>query len=214
MARVYDIKAVNDIIAEANKRGYLVTYNHPVWSLQDWPDYAYLRGLWAMEVSNTACKMGGKDEDNAMIYHSLVRSGMHLYPVAADDLHAEWDLAKSWIMVGAKELNYDSVFTALKNGDFYASVGPEIKSLTVEGTTLRVECSDAVEIRVQTHVRLSRRAVPTEGETISGAEFDMPLFFENERKVPGAFLRVTVIDSRGRYAMSRAYYLYEIFGME
>ena len=46
----YSVDCVNDMIARANEAGFLVCYNHPVWSMQNYADYADLKGLWGIEV--------------------------------------------------------------------------------------------------------------------------------------------------------------------
>lgn len=40
LSRDYDYDKINEVIAECNRQGFLVTYNHPVWSLEHYPDYA------------------------------------------------------------------------------------------------------------------------------------------------------------------------------
>ena len=39
-------------IARASEKGYLVTYNHPAWSMQDARDYIGLEGIWCVEMFN------------------------------------------------------------------------------------------------------------------------------------------------------------------
>ena len=48
--RVYSAEGQNDMIAEARAKGYLVSYNHPNWSKQSYPDYIGLEGITALEV--------------------------------------------------------------------------------------------------------------------------------------------------------------------
>ena len=51
----YSVRSINELIRRANENGFFVTYNHPVWSLQNYEDYAGLEGLWGVEVWNTGC---------------------------------------------------------------------------------------------------------------------------------------------------------------
>ena len=64
----YDVESVNKIIAAANENGFLVCYNHPTWSMQSYPDYAGLKGLWGVELYNTCTCLGGCDENNNRVY--------------------------------------------------------------------------------------------------------------------------------------------------
>ena len=105
MVRTYDLDEINRIIAKANDKGFLVTYNHPVWSLQDGRDYLGLKGLWAAEVFNYGSYLSGYEEDMSQCYQELLKEGLPLFPVAADDSHRYDDIGGVWIMVGAKELS-------------------------------------------------------------------------------------------------------------
>ena len=51
----YKISSINKMIKRASEHGYLVQYNHPVWSLHTDKDYENLKGLWGVEVYNHCC---------------------------------------------------------------------------------------------------------------------------------------------------------------
>ena len=53
--RSFSVESMNEVIAKANEDGFLVSYNHPVWSIKDYNDYAGLKGLWGVEYYNTGC---------------------------------------------------------------------------------------------------------------------------------------------------------------
>ncbi len=211
MPKVYDVQAINDIIARSNEKGFLVMYNHPVWSGQHYPDYIPLKGLWAMELRNTTSICEGYNENNHQIYQDMLESGIRLFPTGTDDAHTQDAMFGAWIMVGAEELTYDSVIRALEKGDFYMSCGPEIHSLTLEDGVLDITCSDAATIIVETHNRIARRAVAEPGAVLNHARFDLTGFFELSRRYPQehAFFRVTVFGPDGSYAATRAYWLDE-----
>ena len=61
-SREYSPENLNKVIAECNRNGMLVTYNHPVWSLESYPEYAPLKGLWGMEYRNSGSVAMGYDE--------------------------------------------------------------------------------------------------------------------------------------------------------
>ena len=206
MPREYDVDAVNAIIARANEKGHLVMYNHPVWSLQDYPDYAPLKGLWGMELCNYSSVVCGWDDwHNWAIYRDMRNRG-DIFPVGADDSHSTRDACGGWIMVGAETLRYDSVISALEKGDFYASTGPEIYSLTLEGTTLRVRCSDACWVSLEGGNRFGRYARPIHNDGLMReATFDIAPFMNVCRGQPNDWLRVVVHGPYGHYAATRGY---------
>lgn len=212
MPRVYDLEAVNAIIARSNEKGYLVMYNHPVWSRQRYPEYIGLKGLWAMEMRNTGCVRAGFNENNHRIYQDMLEAGMHLYPTGTDDAHSRGDMFGAWIMVGARELAYEPVIRALEQGDFYMSCGPEIHSLALDDGFLEIECSDASLILVETHARAARRVQAQPGSPINHARIDLTKFFYWAHEVPKEteFFRVTVFAPDGSYAATRAYWLKQI----
>lgn len=205
----YSPESINSMIAKANEKGFLVAYNHPTWSCQSYPDYAPLKGLWGIEVRNSECFHLGYNESNFRVYKDLLTLGNRVYPLGTDDMHMPRALGQSWIMVGAKELRYSSVIEALENGDFYMSCGPEITSLRVEGDILKVNCSDAQRINIETHGRIAK-AVVAEGAPLREAEFPLDAFFANTDGNPGAFIYITVTAPDGSYATTRPYYLKDL----
>ena len=212
MDKIYDVDQINAMIAKGNEKGFLVMYNHPVWSRQSYPDYIPLKGLWAMEMRNNASIRSGYDENNHQVYQDMLQAGMRIFPTGTDDAHAEKSMFGAWIMLGAEKLTYESAIEALEKGDFYMSCGPEIHSLTLEDGFLEIECSDASEITVETHARSARRAKHAPGELMNHARIDLTQFFFWASEVPkdNAYFRVTVYGPDGSYAATRAYYVSEL----
>lgn len=216
-AHDYSLEKVNKVIADANAKGFLVTYNHPSWSLQDYTDYIGLKGLWAMEVYNHECNCIGQDDNNSRVYQDLLRQGNRLFAVATDDFHQMpygQRIAGGWVMVGAKELTYASVIEALEKGAFYASTGPEIQELSLEGTKLKIRCSDAKHIMIFSHCRQSSLIVPTEdAATVQEAEIDLAGWIDNwneNDQQEKAFIRIIVTGTDGQKAYTRAYWYNEL----
>lgn len=206
----YSPDSINAMIAKANKMGFLVAYNHPTWSCQSYPDYAPLKGLWAMELRNSDCIHAGCNENNSRVFKDLLNLGNHLYPLGTDDMHNLRDLGLSWIMVGAKELQYDCVIDALEKGNFYMSCGPEISSLSVEDKILKITCSDAQEIVLDSDSRFHARIAADGADWIQEAEFDLRTFIENASGNARKYIHLTVTAPDGTYAATRAYYLSEL----
>ena len=210
--RSYDPDCINSIIARANEKGFLVTYNHPIWSLQDYTDYIGLKGLWAVEVNNNECYRTGYFDNSANVYQDLLKQGNRLFPVAADDVHNP-DLAfGGWIMVGAEKLTYEAVIAALEKGDFYASTGPEIYGVTLEDKTLTVKCSQATHINLVTNCRMNKLAWAKDGPLLTETSFDLTRWLDEDPQMqtPDDFIRVTVVDEHGNTAYSRAYFRDEL----
>lgn len=199
-----DINAINRYIEERAKEGYLACYNHPYWSLQTYEDYAGLRGLFAMEIYNHNCEV----EDGFCGYHpqaydEMLRTGQQLHCISADDNHNAYeptspyyDSFGGWVYINSESLTYEHVMGALKKGDFYASQGPEIYEIALEGKRLRIKCSPCVSIKVYTQ---GRKCFTTFGEELTAIEFELT--------GQESYLRVTCQDKEGKEANSNAYWL-------
>ena len=208
--RVYSVDCVNDMIGRANDEGCLVSYNHPVWSLQNYSDYIDLKGLWGVELYNTGCARNGYF-DSPKPLDDLLRCGQRIYPLATDDAHLLRDCFGGFVMVVADELKYDSIFTALRNGDFYASVGPEIHEISIEDGVVRLRTSPAAFACVSTDCR-QLYAKATEGELATEFSFDINWYFDlsKDKTNEHQYIRITVKDQHGNEAYSRAYFMDEL----
>ena len=204
-------ESINTMIEKAAEKGFLVMYNHPTWSCQTYPDYAGLKGLWGMELRNSECCLIGHNENNFRVFKDILNNGTRVFPLGTDDMHSPRSMGKSWIMVGAKELRYDSVIEALEKGDFYMSCGPEITELYMEGNVLKVSCSDAAQVTLETHGRTAYSVVAKDAP-LRTAEFSMEkLLSRVSMDDPSVYVYVTVTAQDGSYAVTRAYFLNELF---
>ena len=208
MSRAYDIQAVNAMIARGNEKGFLCCYNHPVWSRQDYTDYAPLEGLWGMELCNSGSNFA-YDKNNADIYRQMCAMGKGIMPIGTDDSHSEPRIGLAWTMIGAPELTYESVIAALEKGDLYVSTGVQIHSLTVEGEALQITCSPAARIHLETGNRWATVVVGEDGP-ITQARISLAYWLKNSAGQDDAFLRLTVTAPDGTFAATRAYYRKEI----
>ena len=196
--RRHTTKGINKIIREANKKGFLVSYNHPSWSLETERDYIGLEGIWAVEIYNhSVVTHGGRGDEH--VFEEMLRSGKKVYCVAADDNHGSDDTCGGYTVINAEKLDYDSVFNALRYGYFYASTGPEIKSLVYEDGKVFFECSDCVKVSLMTE---GRRRSAIHGENITKGSFDVK---END-----GYFRLVFRDEKGNLAWSQAYDLEEM----
>lgn len=199
--RVHTIDGINDLIKKCKEKGFLVSYNHPTWSLENALDYVYYEGLDFVEIYNSECCVNGRPDDEHVL-DDILRSGKKIFCTCADDNHNMVDLEHpnnasfgGWVCINADKLDYDTIMKALKNGDFYASTGPEILSLTVDGDKVRVKTSPAKHICLTTRGRRSDVLNAKNGE-VNEAEFTI--------KKEDEFFRITVVDAQGKKAFSQA----------
>ena len=147
----YSAECVCDIMKQGRARGFFVTYNHPTWSGEGYEQYIHYDHMHAMEICNFTCKLEGHDEYNPRVYDDLLRSGKRIFCIATDDNHntnrTQRDSGGAWTMIKADCLDYRTITNALECGHFYASCGPELLELYVEGGVLHAKTSEAACIR-------------------------------------------------------------------
>lgn len=207
----YSTKCLNDIALRAKKEGFLITLNHPVWSLQNYEDYCNLKGFWGIEVFNTGCVIEGYP-DTVQPFEDLLRKNQRIFPLATDDAHGQADRFGGWVMLKADALDYSSVINALKKGNFYSSFGPEITEIYLDEEMLVVKCSPACSVVLSTQCRRNM-IVQAEGENaIEVARFNLSEHINESRafSVDEAYFRVTVRDFSGKEAYSRAFFIDEL----
>ena len=188
--------------------GFFVIYNHPGWSMERYPDYGPYVDMHAMEIFNYGSYVCGFEESNSRIYDDMLIDGKRIYCVATDDNHNKLgrpDSFGGFTVIKAPRLDYPSVMEALFAGHFYASQGPEIKSIYVdEENVFHVETSPATFIAITSPTKLCAAAYDTEGTGAPVTKASIQL--ESCMK----YVRVTVTDANGKRAYSNAYFIDEI----
>lgn len=199
---VYDKEWISEYLTAVRDAGFLITYNHPQWSLQNCTDYVGLRGLHAIEAINGGCWV--LNDTTSLHYEQMLRAGMNVVPVGGDDNHREGGCCLAWTMLKAPELTYDALIAAYKKGDCYASEGPEILSLTVEtgdhpdDAEIVVKCSPAHTVVLLSEGRACAVRRSMENNVTEAR-------FKYTPEAFGRYFRIEVRDAAGKHAYSRAY---------
>ena len=208
--REYSVRCVNEIIKTYREKGFFVTYNHPVWSQENYFVYSQYKGMNALEILNYGCFAAGYDEVNTAPYDDLLRLGNRISCIAADDNHNSRPLTSrkcgsfgGITYIKAKSLDYKDVTDALLKGDTYATQEPQIYDLYVEGDMLHIETSPADKITLGTGVRRAD-VVYAEGEPLTSWDVKV--------NPDDVYVRLTVYNEYGKRAWTRAYFTDEIFG--
>lgn len=192
--RDFSPECINDMIRIAKEKGFLVSYNHPNWSLDNAVGYLQYEGLDFVEIYNHSCTMGGEDSYIIKAFDDILRSGKKIYATMCDDSHRLDRMFGAWVMINADKLDYATIMNALQKGDFYSSNGPEIYSLTREGNTVTVKSSPAKRIALSTG---SRRCAVLWGDGVTEATFEL--------QPSDGYFRITVDDLYGNHAHTQAY---------
>ena len=200
----YSVEYINKLIENGKKEGFFISYNHPAWSLEEKEQYCGYKGFDALEIINYASIVEDYADCCPVQYEEMLRAGNFVGCVASDDNHNKHDKGHPFFdsfggftYIKAKELTYEAVADALKNGDYYASEGAEIKELWLEDGKVHVLVDEAAYVYLSAGARRKPRAYLEEG----GGE----AVFELRETDP--FFRITVINKNGKRAYTRAYKL-------
>ena len=138
------------IIDAINEAGGIAILAHPAWSIMNPDDIAKCKGIAGAEVYNTVSNIdffNGRRSDASHYFDIWADNGYLIRPFASDDCHMyKGEQTQNYIMVKAKELTRDAILSAIRNGDFYASQGPEFVAIRRSGNTIAVECRGASKI--------------------------------------------------------------------
>ena len=198
--REYSHDCINDMMKKCREAGFFVTYNHPAWSLEHYPDYMGYNEMHAIEIVNYGSVRGGYPDINEQVYDDMLTGGKRVSCIAADDNHSvTHDDFNGYTMIGAEKLCYESVMEALFAGRMYASTGASISALYIEDGKIHIEAPAAKEIRIFTGFRCAARKLGTKENPVTHMEWALP---DSRSK----YFRVTVTDFDGNQAFSRAYF--------
>lgn len=132
--------------------------------------------------------------------------GQRIFTVATDDNHNRepfdsplCDSFGGFVMVKAGSLDYSAVMEALEKGDFYFSMGPEIKEAYIRDNKLVVKTSPVEKIFVIQEGRDCYKKLAPIGECITEAEFEI-----TGRE---GYIRVEIRDGKGLYAGTNAFWM-------
>jgi hypothetical protein len=171
---------------------------HPHWSVMTMEELAEQTGYAGIEVYNTGCDWENRTGLAEPYWDDLLRRGRQVWGFATDDSHwRQPDHGRGWIVVKAVERSAPAMLQAIKAGEFYASCGPTIESITLEDQVLRVRCSPAQAIywTEGTH----GWSIHAEGEALlTEAEFQL-----KARR----YFRVQVVDGEGHWAWSNPFFV-------
>jgi hypothetical protein len=197
----YGIDALPDVhekfpsIAEAASwivaQGGVAYLAHPYWSGLSAQHYLDAPGLSGIEVLNGGSEQQQGNGLSVVHWDAILGAGRECHGIATDDSHyTGQDSRLAWTMIRATERSRAAVLEALRSGCFYASSGPEIRNVRVDGEGVDVRCSPALSVALRSGVwdgckvnagplemnwrgRVTERS---ESGLITAARFELPEF--------------------------------------
>ncbi|MBE6570159.1 MAG: hypothetical protein E7658_08100 [Ruminococcaceae bacterium] len=207
--REYSREYINEYIRTAKEYGYIVAYNHPYWSMEDEADILSYEGLFSFEMCNYNSYVVNYLEHNGMLYDKMLTAKMHIACHSGDDNHNAYPLDHpnsdsfgAFTMICPEEFTYDSVIDAMEKGEMYSSMGPMIHEVSMDGNRIHIECSEVSHIFVYMGSKKPACLHAAEGENLTSADFDLNPYAK--------YVRVSVLDSKGRWADTRGFFPEEL----
>ena len=99
-----------------------------------------------------------------------------------------------WIMVNAAECSQQDILEGIRQGNFYATLGPEFKTIQYSENTVTVETSAATYVRLIGPRRTGKWIHTLGKEAICRAEFELPCDWP--------YARLEIEDADGKRAWS------------
>ena len=196
------VEYINRFIESARKNGYLVTYNHPLWSMEDEERIMSYEGIFSLEIYNTSSYVLNDLENAEPLYDAMLRRGKRIFCHGADDNHSSADCCGYHTMILADALTHGDVYGALESGDFYASSGARITEITAstDGDDLQIHigCSPATAVFVYFGSKYPARVRLEPGRSDTAFDLSIPAGV--------SYFRVSVDGADGSRAVSRGYF--------
>lgn len=131
-----------DVIADS---GAIPTVNHPNWHFSlTHRELLSIRRPYLLEIANM-CGDSNNNPGSLSRYSTeqtwdiLLSNGQKVMAYASDDTHGlKNEACKGWVVCRVPKLDSRAILDALRNGDFYASTGPEISDYAFDGREFRV----------------------------------------------------------------------------
>ena len=138
-----------EAIDRVNADDGLAVMAHPYWLGQSAFDMRELDGFVGMEVFNSVCDVTrGKGFSNITWDEYLLQSG-RTWGFATDDTHWKHGAeGRGWVMVRTNDETSAGIVAALRRGEFYSSMGPEIRDIRIESGGIRVQTSPGARITI------------------------------------------------------------------
>jgi len=207
--REYTVEYINEFIKTAKENSYIVSYNHPWWSMEAESDVMQYEGFFSMEMCNYGSYVTSRIEYNAALYDKLLLAGKRIACHGSDDNHnrypedsPEFDSFGAFTMIMADEFTYDGVINAMEKGNMYSSMGPVFKEVSLDGNKLHIECSPVQRITVFTGNKSPLRKLCNRDDTTTFADFEI----DDRAK----FVRVSISDKYGNAADTRGFFREEL----
>jgi hypothetical protein len=185
----------------ARAQGALTILAHPHWTGNSFDD-ALRWPFDGVEVYNHVCRWLNGKGDGGPYWSAMLRQNRETLVFAADDAHLRpehpgWN--GGWIVVNAAEPTPGCLLAAIRRGNYYASCGPQFRSITFDGSHVEIETSVVQFIRLVGPTYHGQRLGSFDGQRLTHGRFAIPPDWHY------AYLEIE--DDRGRRAWTNTLFV-------
>ncbi len=185
----------------ARDAGAFVVVVHPHWSGMTETDAQTITAAHAIEVYNHGTFIDNDRGEGFVTLEHLLNKGRRLSLVATDDAHFNSpDHFGGWVMVKSLESTPEALLEALKLGQFYSSLGPEIHDIRIANRRIEIDCSEVSTIIVQGQ---GSNTATLHGEAMTTGSLSL------HRLGNSPWIRVSIMNYAGKRAWSNPIWIDE-----
>jgi hypothetical protein len=190
-----------DGVAATRAQGGLAIVAHPHFSNVSTEELLQLEGATAIELFNQKTLDMNAKGYGLSYWDAMLTAGKRIWGVAVDDSSHElaWEAGKGWIMVQADELSEPAILQSIRDGAFYASNGPVIERVSVQGDEITVVCSPVWAIRFSSPVWSGRTFRAQGAGTLTSATYQLD--------GKESYVRIECEDACGKIAWSNPLFI-------
>ena len=192
-------------ISNLIKNYSLVQFNHPLFSRLLDSEFIKLNGFHLIEVYNHKDYYEETGIQNAeLLIRTLLNHNKKLLVTAGDDFHGPYKNCKTdkcfggFLMVNANK-NEQDIINSIKNGEFYASCGPEIFDYRICGRKIKIKTSKVKNIIFLTNKRKCKNIFDDNDKEINYGEYVL----SGEE----FYVWCKVVDKNGKMAWTQPIYI-------
>jgi hypothetical protein len=201
-----DLSTAATAIAEQGGASFVA---HPYWSGLPLEVLLGAEGVHGIELFNSSAERENGRGDSSYMWDLMLEAGARPWGFATDDCHYPgFDIGDAWTMVRAAERTEAAVVDALKQGHTYASNGPAILGVELDGSAIEVRCSPARAVVLMSRyetgwaVRADGRNRPEDARVLERDDRGLVTRARFEPPMELPYRRLVIEDERGRKAWS------------
>ena len=180
----------------ARTQGAVLIWAHPNWTGNS-PREGLRHNFHGMEVYNHSSHCENGSGYALSHWDSVLNRHPDFLGFATDDSHfvpGQQHWKGGWIMVNATSCTQEEILYNIRRGNFYASQGPEFKTIEYSANTVKVETSPVAYARLIGPRMAGNWIKANEKKPVLQAEFQLPLDWP--------YARLEIEDADGKRAWS------------